>query len=107
MRPVTICGIGALMLTALIIYEVKYEVRQLAQEVTALEAELAQEYQALHVLQAEWAYTTRPERLRKLTKRHLELAPVNATQIHHPESLYLLEEVVPKQGLAAAEAGRE
>ncbi|PZP86825.1 MAG: cell division protein FtsL [Azospirillum brasilense] len=63
------------------IYLVKYTVQDVQRDVVALKTELAQERESLHLLNAEWAYLNRPERLRELSDRHLALAPMDSRQI--------------------------
>ncbi len=49
------------------LYEVKYEVRGLERELAALNRTLLGDQEAVHILEAEWSYLTRPARLEKLT----------------------------------------
>jgi len=63
------------------LYQVKYAVQARESEHAALARALRDEREALHVAAAEWAHLNRPERLRKLVDRHLDLAPMAATQI--------------------------
>jgi hypothetical protein len=93
-RPVTL---AALVLTAAVsygIYEIKYDVVELEQELARLNRNLIAEREAVKVLKAEWSYLNRPERLEKLAERHLELGPAQV------RSLASLDEVPlrPKAG---------
>lgn len=72
---------------------VAYGVRQLEDELDALNREIAATEQAIHVLHAEWSYLNRPERLAALVKRHLQLQPVAGTQVVGIEAL------PPREGL--------
>jgi len=78
----------ALLLWALLIavssaglYQLKYAVQAREAEYAALAQALREEREALHVAAAEWAYLNRPERLRALVGRHLDLSPLAAAQI--------------------------
>lgn len=63
------------------LYAVKYRVLAMDEEISALNAQIDAERSSIHVLIAEWAYLTRPERLEKLAKKHLSMQPVGAMQL--------------------------
>lgn len=70
-----------LLLAVGIVYIVKYQVRDIQREVSSMESQLRAERDALHVLRAEWAYLTRPQRVRALAEAHLDLAPLQGRQM--------------------------
>ncbi|MFQ5622473.1 MAG: cell division protein FtsL [Paracoccaceae bacterium] len=53
-------------------YRVNYATQGAIQRVDSLRAQIAKERQAIAVLQAEWAYLNRPDRLRTLAEAHFE-----------------------------------
>lgn len=59
----------------------KFEVREVKNEVKQLERELKKEQNSLHVLEAEWAYLNRPERLQRLSQKYFTLVPLSGTQL--------------------------
>ncbi len=63
------------------LYLVKYSVQNVQRDVVTLKHQLASEKESLHLLNAEWAYLNRPDRLRQLADRHLELVPLDTRQI--------------------------
>lgn len=63
------------------LYLVKYVVEDVQRDVASLETELASEEESLHLLNAEWAYLNRPERLHDLADKHLMLQPIDSRQI--------------------------
>lgn len=63
------------------LYLVKYTVQDVQRDVSTLKRDLASEKESLHLLNAEWAYLNRPERLRNLADRHLDLVPLDSRQI--------------------------
>lgn len=63
------------------LYLVKYTVQDVQRNVTSLKTQLANEKESLHLLNAEWAYLNRPDRLRQLADRHLDLVPIDSRQI--------------------------
>lgn len=81
MRTHTWIGLMVVLLAILGVTRVKYVVGDVKREVNGLEQELAQEQVKLHVLHAEWAHLTRPERLESLNAQYLALVPVSATSM--------------------------
>ena len=63
------------------LYFVKFQVQELQRQTASLEKELDQELEHLHVIEAEWAYLTRPDRLQKLVEQHTTLKPVVGVQV--------------------------
>jgi cell division protein FtsL len=66
---------------ALGLYQVKYEVQRLEEELDQVRSDIRQDRVALHVLEAEWAYLNRPERLHRLAAKHLDMGPAGAKQV--------------------------
>lgn len=81
------------------VYLVKYSVQDVQREVAGLKTELATEKESLHLLSAEWAYLNRPDRLRKLADRHLDLVPLDSRQI---DRVAVLPAAVPESETLAA-----
>ena len=65
----------------------KYEVQSLKGELADLNREILGRQGELHVLRAEWALLSRPERIQNLSARYLDLQTVNATRIGTPDAL--------------------
>lgn len=63
------------------LYFVKYQVLELQRQTAALEKDLQMEVEHLHVIEAEWAYLTRPDRLQALVQKHTTLKPVAGMQV--------------------------
>ena len=70
-----------LAVLAIGVYLVKYSVQDVQTNVVTLRKDLATEKESLHLLNAEWAYLNRPDRLRQLADRHLDLVPLDSRQI--------------------------
>lgn len=66
---------------AFALYQLKYQVAGLEAEHARLARELAAEREALHVLDAEWAFLNQPHRLADLAARHLDLVPLGADHV--------------------------
>ena len=81
-RITTLIWMASLSIAYFGVYVVKYTVEGLERNAVAMRAEVNKEHEALHLLNAEWAYLNRPERLRKLAETHLALQPIDSRQIN-------------------------
>ena len=63
------------------LYLVKYSVQNIQRDVVAMRDNLGREKESLHLLNAEWAYLNRPDRLERLADRHLDLVPLDSKKI--------------------------
>ncbi len=78
-------GLAALAVMALAFwaYQENYKTRQTMREVQSLQRQIAAEREALAILNAEWAYLNRPDRLRELVEINygqLGLLPMTSSQ---------------------------
>lgn len=80
-RPATIVWMLLLASGFVGLYTVKYKVQAVKAEVVATERKLLEEKRNLHVLEAEWAYLTRPERLAQLSAKYLQLESASGLQL--------------------------
>ena len=81
MRPTVIAGLVLLAVMVTALFELKYEVRLLDQERAALHGRIADEKEALRVLQAEWSFLNQPDRIQEFAQRYLALDTPIAGQI--------------------------
>ncbi len=93
MRPAALLGIALLALSIFALFQVKYKVQNLRRDLAEIERQVTSDKQSIHVLQAEWAYLNRPERLKRLADQYLDLRYVSVAQV--------------KEGEAVMVAGRE
>ena len=63
------------------LFQVKYKVQALEDDLARLNAAITAEQEQLHVLSAEWAYLNHPARLQELSTRYLPLRPPRVEQI--------------------------
>ena len=77
----TIAWLVLTIVSASGLYLVKQEVIGLEDRLAALDDKIGKDRETIHVLRAEWAYLTQPDRLAKLAARHLGLKPPAAGQI--------------------------
>jgi cell division protein FtsL len=90
LRFVNICLVLGLVSLAYVIYQAKYEARALDERIIVLNKEIEAERDALAVARAEWSLLNRPERIQRLAKKHLSLAPAQ------PRQLVVLDEVTER-----------
>jgi cell division protein FtsL len=81
LRFVNICLVLGLVALAYVIYQVKYQSRALDAEIATLGKEIDDERDAIAVLRAEWSLLNRPERIERLAKKYLKLAPAKPVQL--------------------------
>lgn len=79
-RTTLLCIVLAATLS-LVLFLVKYEVKNLERALAGLDRAIAAERQAIHVLRAEWSHLNNPERLLGLATRHLGLVPLDPEQM--------------------------
>ena len=72
-RFAVIAWFTAAVLVTGFLFHVKYEVQRLEQELRTTQQQILEEQETIQVLQAEWSYLNRPERLARLAERHLSL----------------------------------
>lgn len=100
---------GALLILGLIMvvasatwaYKVNYRTQAALDRVAQLERDINAEAEAISVLQAEWAYLNRPERLRALAELHfaeLQLMPLHPDHFSDPR---MVVHPVPEDPLLA------
>ena len=80
-RSLTVIAVAVTAAISFGLYQLSYEVQHLEDELAELSRALVQERENIAVLQAEWAYLTRPEALQDRAQRLLDLQPVTPNQI--------------------------
>ena len=80
-RPALILWIGLPAIVTIALLLVSYQVQSLENELETLERAAIAQQEEIHVLNAEWSFLNRPERLARLAERHLELTPVTPSQM--------------------------
>lgn len=81
MRFSSIAWFAIVSLAAVLLYSVKFQVQAMDAEVAALHRQIDAERSSIQVLQAEWAFLSRPERIRVLADKHLDMVPVGGAQM--------------------------
>ncbi|MDX1580104.1 MAG: hypothetical protein R3360_00630 [Alphaproteobacteria bacterium] len=81
MRLLTLFTLMLLIAVSYGLYQLKYRVEALQERAVALDKQLERDRTAIEVLNAEWVFLTRPQRLQTLSDEFLELKPLKPTQI--------------------------
>lgn len=79
-------------------FVIKNRVVGLENELNAIKAQIRTDQKAIHVLKAEWAYLSNPDRLRALGKRHAKLKQIDGSRIVTISALPF-KDPEPKAGL--------
>lgn len=69
------------------VFHIKYCVKELMRDAVELNRQIASDKEAIHVLNAEWAYLNQPARLKALASQYLELSYVVAEQIRSEQAM--------------------
>lgn len=80
-RIVNIVVLAITVMFAFGLYKLKYNTSISEDQLVQLQHDIEQEQRALRVLKAEWSHLNRPERIQALAARHLELKPLDPSQI--------------------------
>ncbi|HXY99236.1 MAG TPA: hypothetical protein VEI03_04505 [Stellaceae bacterium] len=83
-------------------FQVKYEVLQLEDQLTRLTRQIGAGQEQIRVFGAEWSFLNQPARLEQLAKRHLALGPIGTQQIGRIEQLPRRSPMPPAAVAAAA-----
>lgn len=106
MRSLTLFLLTGLVALSFVIYEIKYDTREMEDRVASLRLEIQKERDAIAILRAEWSHLNRPERIERLAKKHLGYAPMQARQMVTPEQFAVLRaEISDEPPPAAALSG--
>lgn len=101
-----VLSIGGALGSAYGLYQLEHEVKTMERSLARLDDAMRRDGEAIQVLQAEWSYLNRPERLQDLVGRHLTLIPSGLKQIvAEPSALAALPAAVVRDaGPTADEA---
>lgn len=98
-RWVTLAALALAAAASFGLYQLKYDVVRLEAELERLNRDLIDERTAVRVLEAEWSYLNRPDRLQRLAAQYLELVPARLQPREVLDALPLrAAEVTPPAG---------
>jgi len=72
---------------SMVLFSVKYQVRDLEEAHKRLTRELDEEQRELHVLHAEWATLNDPKRIQELASMHLGMSPIPPSAVVGPDAM--------------------
>ncbi|MCC7260478.1 MAG: hypothetical protein IT567_05555 [Alphaproteobacteria bacterium] len=73
--------------TLYVTYQVKYRVQNIEEDIATTQRAIAAERDSIHVLEAEWSYLNRPDRLSRLSAEYHGLQRVGVSQIVSVDTL--------------------
>ena len=86
-RVANILMVGALLVTAAVVYQLKYASTAEAERLATLRSQIRKERDAIAVMRAEWARRTSPFYIQGLVERHLDLKRLDVESISEFDDL--------------------
>lgn len=87
MRKTTLLWLCLAVFCGAVLFNTSQKVTDGRERLAQLQGDVQSEEESIRVLQAEWSYLNQPERLEKLAKQYLDLAPMNGRQFAKAESI--------------------
>ncbi len=81
MKASTLMWLALTVAVGVSMFLLKYKVQSLEEELVAKQVQIAQDQDAIRVLEAEWAYFNDPDRLRRLSAEHLGFVQPSADHV--------------------------
>lgn len=108
MQKVTLLGVGMAALLGAVTYSAKQQVMLLEGQLSSLQRSLLVQQESQHLLKAEWAHLSSPERLQDLAQKHLNMGTMGGWQlVCDAEMRGLLEKDAPVMGDMRYASARE
>jgi len=98
-RRLTLIAVAIAVLVSFGLYRTELRVREMERQLAELNTARLENQRTIQVLEAEWSYLNRPERLQRLAERYLLLVPPAAERLGGPAQLAAL----PQRGPALSE----
>jgi len=91
--------LSLVLATSLGLYRTSYQVEDMTRHLKKMNAQIAAEERAIHILKAEWVYLSNPARLEETARKHLDLRMTTPRQITR---LDRLDAVLPTRSESAS-----
>ena len=88
-KPTTLMGIILLGFLSFVVFQVENKVDSLRGDLKTVNKKILKHKEDIHVLEAEWSYLNRPERLRKMAGKYLMLDDIALSQIQNIDNIPL------------------
>lgn len=91
-------SLACLVFSATWAYRVNYETREVVKRIKVLQKEITKEEEKLIMLEGEWAYLNRPDRLNELAERFfpkLSLMPISSDNYAQIDTVSFKDPIVP------------
>tara|TARA_B100001564_G_C20621593_1_gene662624 strand:+ start:352 stop:726 length:375 start_codon:yes stop_codon:yes gene_type:complete len=89
-RSVMLLSIALLASMAYGVFHIKHRVKELTKDAIALNRQIATDKEAIHVLEAEWAYLVQPLRIKMLAQQYMDLDVVKVSQVKKGQEVMAL-----------------
>jgi cell division protein FtsL len=99
-RLLHLIAIGALIGSAIYVYNIKYETILESEQIVKLRHQINKTSDDINVLRAEYAHLSRPDRIQELADNLLHMQPLALAQIARPED-------IPDKAAGVDSIGRE
>ena len=76
-RLSTVFSLGLAGIAGFWLFQTSQNVQQAEHQLRGLKAQLSKEQEAMRVLEAEWDYLNRPDRLEELARQYLKMQPID------------------------------
>jgi cell division protein FtsL len=86
-RLLHLIAIGALIGSAIYVYNIKYETILESEQIVKLRHQINRTNDDINVLRAEYAHLSRPDRIQELADNLLRMQPLALAQIARPEDI--------------------
>ena len=87
LRVINAILVVGLLASAFVLYSLEHNLRKHERHISALKREIGQEGENIKLLNAEWSYLIRPERLERLAQSHLKLEQPRPYQLVERQEL--------------------
>lgn len=102
LRPTILMSVLTIAALAFAVFQVENQVKSLNAELAALQGDIRQDRESIHVLEAEWSYLNQPDRLRQMAESHLGLEYVKSAQVKDVNDIPLRPMMVSQDNTLSA-----
>lgn len=79
------------------VFDISYKTQNARENLNKLKEEIIQNENHVHVLKVEWSYLTNPERIKRLTEKHLNLKLQTVENVKSTQTQVVFNEQKNKQ----------